>query len=51
MDTTQVGEHLAPFGKGAICSDNGAFLLVAATDQLGMTIGVGQIADLITLLD
>src|SRR4029434_1037817 len=46
-----VGEDLVPFGKGAVGGDDGARLLVAARDELeeevGMAVGVGEIADLI----
>jgi hypothetical protein len=45
-----VGEDLTPFGKCAVGGDDGAFLLVATADQfeqeVGVTIGVGQVADL-----
>jgi len=50
-DTGSIGEDLAPLGEGPIGGDDGAGLLIAATDELeqevGMTIGVGEIADLI----
>ena len=50
-DTGGVGEDLAPVGEGAIGGDDGAFLLVAAADQfehqVGVAIGVGQIADFV----
>src|SRR3954454_6850003 len=46
-----VGEHLTPFGKGAVGGDQRAFVLIPPRDQLehqvGVTIGVGEIADFI----
>jgi hypothetical protein len=50
-DAGCVGEHLVPFGKRAVGGDEGAGVLVAARDELeqevGMAVGVGEIADLI----
>ena len=50
-DTGGVGEDLIPFAEGAIGRDEGAHVLIAARDQLeeevGMTIGVGEVADLV----
>ena len=46
-----VGEDLAPFGEGAVGGDQRALLLVAAVNeleqQIGMTVGIGEVADLI----
>ena len=52
-DTGGIGEDLAPFGEGAVGRDEGGLGLVAARDdlkeQIGVTVGVGQIADLVDL--
>jgi hypothetical protein len=48
-----VWEDLAPFGKWAVTGDQRAFVLMTPRDQLehqiGMAVGVGEIADLIDL--
>ncbi len=50
-DAGSVGENVAPLGKGAVGGDQRALGLVAARDQLehqvGMAVGVGQVADLV----
>ena len=50
-DTGGIGEYLAPFGEGAVCGDQRALVLIASRDQfehqVGVAIGVGEIADLI----
>ena len=50
-DAGGVGEDLAPLGKGAVGGDEGGLGLVAARDdleeQVGVAVGVGQIADLV----
>ena len=50
-DAGGVGEDLAPFGERPIGGDERALSLVAATDefeqQIGMAVGIGEIADLI----
>src|SRR6516225_2871227 len=50
-DAGGVGKDLSPFGKGPVGGDDGAGLLIAATDELeqevGMTVGIGEVADLV----
>ena len=52
-DTGGVGEDLAPLGEGAVGGNQGGLLFVAAADefeqQVGVAVGVGQVADLIEL--
>jgi hypothetical protein len=46
-----MGKDLAPFGEWPIGGDEGAVLLVPATDELeqqvSMTIGIRQVTDLV----
>src|SRR5215470_17611671 len=50
-DAGSVGEHLVPFDERTVGSDERARLLVAARDELeeevGVAVGVGEVADLI----
>jgi hypothetical protein len=50
-DAGSVGEDFMPFAKDPVSGDDRVPFLIAATDELeqevGMTIGVGEIADLI----
>ena len=52
-DAGGAGEYLAPFGELAIGRDQSALVLIAPRDQfehqIGMAIGVGEIADLVDL--
>lgn len=52
-DTGGIGEHLVPLGEGAIGGNERALLLVAPIgqfeQQIGVPIGVRQVADLIDL--
>src|SRR5262249_31223790 len=50
-DAGSVGEHLVPFAERTVGGDDRARLLVAARDEfkkeVGVTVGVGEVADLI----
>src|SRR5215470_16414336 len=50
-DAGSVGEHLVPFDERTVGGDERARLLVAARDELeeevGVAVGVGEVADLI----
>jgi len=39
-DAGGIGEDLAPLGEGSVGGDEGAFVLVAAADQLEQQVGV-----------
>ena len=50
-DAGGIWKDLAPFGEGPVGGDDRAVVLVTATDefeqQIGMAIGIGEIADLV----